>query len=323
MLTSFNRGRYVFLALFLIIFSSVGQTWAFTYTQHFTPEDGDFTWEDFNSGTWDYSISESASSASAESGAIMVYAAAWCRSAEGWAHIYMPFFVPDYSSIKMTVAIDHVSEIDDMSLAEAEITWQMMLDGYCWRGYGFESASSADEALDLTITIITEVLGLIFPGAELALSLVDTIWNASSLAITMYEYSQVHLETTTRTFEFTVGPGDHEMGIGLMAHAAAAVAGTGYAILFGQITNVTLEITNDYDGPPDLVVSGISTGENEWRRGEQGQIMVTLANVGETPGYDDRLSLKICEPGETDYVYLMDDTGQEIFSLYWLNDCND
>ena len=293
MLSCFYRGRYVLFTFLLSILFSAGPGFGFTYTIELTPDEGDFTEAIYNSDTWDYSIAEAAASASAESGAFTLYAAAFCRSADSWVKIYVPFTVPDYSTIRMTPEVTHISEINDMALADAMVTWSIDVDGCDWRGFDFKSASKTDQAMDVVINVISTLLGLFCPPAEIALMVASGIGSAAQVAVTMYQHGGDNVETTTRTFEFTVGPGDHTIGIGLKAHAAAAVAGTGYVVFFGQLEKVTLEITNDYDGYPDLVPSGVATGENEWQRGEESQILVTIANVGEAPGYDDRFSVKM------------------------------
>jgi len=89
--------------------------------------------------------------------------------------------------------------------------------------------------------------------------------------------------------------GSHVLGVGIRSNASGCATGSGFALMGGQIQNVTLDISNEYSGAPDLTILDIDPSDAYPQRGRQVTFLVGVNNVGKGVAESDKVRLVIDE----------------------------
>jgi PKD repeat protein len=274
---------------------------AATYSQDHTPPYWDcIKW---STATTPY-VAWGTAGGNPNSGSTAIYCGGWIGGAAASTTHYVNFYVPVRSTVKAKATFYYVGGTMNYGFGSFSGTeWQWNLDNGSWHRTDIEPAFTFETISGKIIDLVLLAAGGLVPaGTELAnivemYDLMWTVYNLTSALIDLYQAGDA--KKLEAKFSFTAEPGYHVLGVGLRGNAAGLVTGSAFVVMGGQLASVRLDITNDYDGAPDLKVQDILPENWKPKRGETVCFTAGLSNIGSGVADNDKFLFSVIKSGST------------------------
>jgi len=297
----------------LAAFAYGGSSLAHTYSHSYEPNNP-APYNYFDSREWSEAkgTCEASAAANKQSGSVGVYAAGLVGVAAAEASHYISFYLPVRSSVKATPEITYIGGSAEFGVAVANTYWLWKLDDDDVHKCDIEEEGILD-----WLGVTGDILGLIgefedVAGKSLgeAIGYLGVIADVIELGTALYQlYTAGDAHFVMPTASFTADKGWHTLKVGLRAEGSGGFIGSGFGVMAGQISKITLEITNDYDGPPDLTVTDIAVKDGRLQRDQLVCFDLSISNVGKGPAEHDKYSFYVREPNESVPIVVEDNCG--------------